>query len=79
MTKRAWRIESRTLAHIVRFETDAIAATDELMWVEPLDLPKQTLAPAVEEIVSRSFFGDEFYFEEFLVDKQSVAKAHGGS
>ena len=79
MTKRAWRIESRTLAHIVRFETDAIAATDELMWVEPLDLPKQILAPAVEEIVSRSFFGDEFYFEEFLVDKQSVAKAHGGS
>ncbi len=66
-TKHMLQIESRTLAHIVRFETDAIAASDTLQWVEPLDLPKLKLAPAVEEIVSRSFFGDEFFFEEFLV------------
>ncbi len=60
-------IESRTLAHIVRFETDAIAATDELMWAEPLDLAELKLAPAVEQIVTRSFFGDDFFFEEFQV------------
>lgn len=66
-TKHMLQIESRTLAHIVRFETDAIAASDTLQWVEPLNLPKLKLAPAVEEIVSRSFFGDEFFFEEFLV------------
>ena len=58
-------IESTTLAHIVRFETDAIRPTDTLQWVEPLDLLKLKLAPAVEQIVTRSFFGDEFFFEEF--------------
>jgi len=66
-TKHTLQIESRTLAHIVRFETDAIAASDTLQWVEPLNLPKLKLAPAVEEIVTRSFFGDEFFFEEFMV------------
>lgn len=60
-------IESATLAHIIRFETDSIRATDTLQWVEPLDLPKLKLAPAVEYIVTRSFFGDEFFFEEFTV------------
>jgi 8-oxo-dGTP pyrophosphatase MutT (NUDIX family) len=60
-------IESTTLAHIVRFETDAIAASDDLQWVEPLDLAKLKLAPAVEQIVTRSFFGDAFFFEEFSV------------
>ncbi len=58
-------IQTTTLAHIVRFETDAIAATDSLQWVEPLDLTKLRLAPAVEPIVTRSFFGDIFFFEEF--------------
>ena len=64
--KKADSIESTTLAHIVRFETDAIAATDTLMWVEPLDLLKLNLAPAVEQIITRSFFGDSFFFEEFI-------------
>lgn len=58
-------VESATLAHVVRFETDAIAATDDLQWVEPLELARLTLAPAVEQIVTRSFFGDDFFFEEF--------------
>ena len=58
-------IECTTLAHIIRFETDAIRASDDLQWVEPLDLSKLRLAPAVEAIVTRSFFGDDFFFEEF--------------
>lgn len=62
-------VEMRTLAHIVRFETDAIAASDDLQWVEPLDLPKLKLAPAVEQIVTRAFFGDTFFFEEFRMLK----------
>ncbi len=56
-----------TLVHVVRFETDAITATDDLQWVEPLDLAKLPLAPAVEDIVTRAFFGDAFFFEEFSV------------
>lgn len=62
-------IETRTLAHIVRFETDAIAAADNLQWVEPLDLATLKLAPAVEQIVARAFFGDTFFFEEFIVQQ----------
>jgi ADP-ribose pyrophosphatase YjhB (NUDIX family) len=59
-------VETRTLAHIVRFETDAIQANDNLQWIEPLNLPKLKLAPAVEQIVTRAFFGDTFFFEEFV-------------
>lgn len=54
-----------TLAHIVRFETDAIAVSDDLQWVEPLALSGLKLAPAVEQIVTRAFFNDEFFFDEF--------------
>lgn len=62
-----FHIETRTLVHVVRFETDAIQASENLQWVEPLDLPKLKLAPAVEQIVTRAFFGDDFFFEEFRV------------
>jgi ADP-ribose pyrophosphatase YjhB (NUDIX family) len=62
-------VESRTLVHIVRFETDAIQASDVLQWVEPLDLANLPLAPAVEQIVTRCFFGDEFFFEDFIVQQ----------
>lgn len=65
--RQIFHIATRTLAHIVRFETDAITATNDLQWVEPLDLPNLRLAPAVEQIVARAFFGDEFFFEELRV------------
>jgi len=60
-------IDSTTLAHIVRFETDDVEATDNLQWVKPLNLSTLVLAPAVEQIVARAFFGDTFFFEEFEV------------
>lgn len=66
---RAPIIESKTFVHIVRFETDAITASDTLEWVEPLDLAKRPLAPAVEQIVTRAFFGDDFFFEEFICSR----------
>lgn len=58
-------ILSSTLAHICRFETDDIKTDDTEQWVEPLDIKKYHLAPAVEEIITRSFFGDEHFIEEF--------------
>jgi 8-oxo-dGTP pyrophosphatase MutT (NUDIX family) len=61
-------VETRTLVHVVRFETDAIMASDDLQWVEPLDLAQHTLAPAVVDIVTRAFFDDQFFFEEFIVE-----------
>jgi len=68
-TKEVFQIETRTLAHVVRFESDTIEPTKQLQWVEPLDLPKLKLAPAVEQIVTRAFFGDQFFFEEFRVER----------
>ena len=61
-------ISSATFVHIFRFETDDIIETESLQWVQPLKLPRLKLAPAVEEIVARSFFGDEYFFAEFTQD-----------
>lgn len=57
-------ILSTTLAHIFRAETDDITPTDALAWVKPLALSQRPLAPAVEAIVTRSFFGDDHFFVE---------------
>ncbi len=64
-------ILSTTLAHICRAEVDDVSdipANDTIQWVEPLDLAALALAPAVEQIVTRAFFGDEFFFEEFSIE-----------
>jgi ADP-ribose pyrophosphatase YjhB (NUDIX family) len=61
-------IVSATFVHIFRFETDDIVETESLQWVQPLKLPRLNLAPAVEDIVARSFFGDEHFFAEFTLD-----------
>ena len=58
-------ILSTTLAHIFRFETDEVKENERLKWVEPLDLATLPLAPAVEQIVARAFFHDQFFFEEY--------------
>lgn len=59
-------IISTTLVHVCRFEADDVTMSENLQWVEPLDLSKLRLAPAVEQIVTRAFFGDNFFFEEFV-------------
>ncbi len=61
------QILTSTLAHIVRFETDDITETDMLKWFSPLEITKLRTAPAVNEIIARSFFGDAFFFEEFSI------------
>lgn len=67
-TKEVFQVDTRTLVHLVRFESDDIQLGENLQWVEPLDLAKLKLAPAVETIVARAFFGDDFFFEEFRVE-----------
>lgn len=58
-------ILSTTLVHIFRFETDDIVETESIKWVQPLKLLHLNLAPAVEDIMARSFFGDDHFFTEF--------------
>lgn len=58
-------ILSTTLVHVCRFETDELAPDETKMWVQPLVLSYYHLAPAVEQIITRSFFGDDHFFAEF--------------
>ena len=59
---------STTLVHVFRFETDVVQETEKLVWARPHKLGTFMLAPAVEEIMTRTFFKDNFFFEEFTVD-----------
>jgi ADP-ribose pyrophosphatase YjhB (NUDIX family) len=59
---------STTLAHIFRFNRDNIGVNENLIWARPHKLADYKLAPAMQEIVARSFFGDTFFFEEFEVE-----------
>lgn len=59
---------STTLAHVFRFYKDDIETNDSLIWARPHKLQDYALAPAVEEVMTRTFFKDPFYFEEFNVD-----------
>jgi len=61
-------IISTTMMHIFAFETDAVIETDHLMWARPHKLNTYELAPAVEQIVARTFFNDPYFFEEFEAD-----------
>jgi ADP-ribose pyrophosphatase YjhB (NUDIX family) len=58
---------STTLAHIFRFNRDDIKTSDTVAWARPHKLKQFRLAPAVEEIMTRGFFNDPFFFEEFEV------------
>lgn len=59
---------SATLMHISRFESDTIQNTGRLEWARPHKLSTYELAPAVEQIVARTFFNDPYFFEEFESD-----------
>ena len=59
---------STTLAHVFRFYKDDIEMNDALVWARPHKLSQYALAPAVEEVMTRTFFKDAFYFEEFTVE-----------
>jgi ADP-ribose pyrophosphatase YjhB (NUDIX family) len=56
---------SITFAHIFRFETDEPFSDGSTAWIDPIKLGRYRLAPAVEQIIARSFFGDECFFTEF--------------
>lgn len=57
-----------TLVHVFAFERDNIAESASIKWARPHKLQQLDLAPAVEQIVARTFFRDPFFFEEFTVN-----------
>ena len=61
-------ILTSSLAHIFRFNSDDIELKDANIWVRPHKLGQHRLAPAVEQIITRAFFNDPFFFEEYDVE-----------
>lgn len=66
--KRDGEVVMSTLAHVFRFESDEIAEGESLHWARPHKLHQYELAPAIEQIIARTFFRDPYFFEEFEVD-----------
>jgi ADP-ribose pyrophosphatase YjhB (NUDIX family) len=58
-------ILSTTTTHVFAFNSDAIETSDDIVWARPHRLHDYKLAPAVEAIMTRGFFNDPFFFEEF--------------
>lgn len=58
---------STTLMHIFRMRFEEKGEGDDFIWVRPHALHTYQLAPAVEQIVARTFFNDPYFFEEFLI------------
>ncbi|MDN5275088.1 MAG: hypothetical protein JWP06_989 [Candidatus Saccharibacteria bacterium] len=54
-----------TFVHVFRYEIDKTFSDDSIAWVDPIKLGRYDLAPAVEQVIARSFFGDEYFFAEF--------------
>lgn len=61
-------VVSLTLVHVFRWYYDDIVTNENLLWARPHKLSELSLAPAVADIMTRTFFKDPFYFEEFDVD-----------
>jgi 8-oxo-dGTP pyrophosphatase MutT (NUDIX family) len=58
-------ILSNTLVHVFRYEIDKLFSDDSIVWIDPIKLGRYNLAPGIDQIISRSFFGDEHFFAEF--------------
>lgn len=62
---------STTLAHIFTFNSDMIRESEDIRWARPHRLDEYELAPAVKEIIERTFFRDPYFFEEFRTEWQT--------
>ena len=68
---RVWhdgQILSSTLIHVFRLYHDMIETSETVQWARPHKLAGLDLAPAVEQIMARTFFRDAHFFEEFDAD-----------
>ena len=63
--RQADQIISSTLVHVFYVTDDEVTTHENLQWVRPHKLSRYDLAPAVEQVVARTFFRDPYFFEEF--------------
>lgn len=59
---------SSTLFHVFRAYSDEIVETESRMWARPHKLTQYGVMPGTEEIMTRTFFRDAMFFEEFTID-----------
>lgn len=60
-----------TLAHVFHGQTDEISEPNERWrWVSPRALDGLETSPAITQIISRTFFHDPYFFEEYDVQWQ---------
>ena len=57
-----------TLVHVFYGQVDEVPVAEHLRWIAPREISSLDTAPAVEQIVARTFFRDPYFFEEFSVD-----------
>lgn len=60
-----YQILISTLAHVFYAVVDDVATDERLKWVSLRRLLEYKLSPAVDKIIARTFFGDEYFFEEY--------------
>lgn len=56
---------SATLVHVYRYNSDEVVLKTGFTWVQPHKLGSLRLMPGIESIIARSFFHDDYFFEEF--------------
>lgn len=61
-------VKFSTLVHVFYGVTTEPIQHDQLQWVSPHTIPRLDVAPAVDEIIARTFFRDPYFFEEYTVD-----------
>lgn len=61
-------IQISELVHVFYGTTDQELETGHLKWISPHELTRLNAAPAIEQIVARTFFRDPYFFEEYTVD-----------
>ncbi len=57
-----------TLVHVFYGTTDDDITNDHLQWIPPHKIDTIGTAPAVDQVVARTFFRDPYFFEEYTVD-----------
>lgn len=62
------RVKISTLMHIFYGTLDEPLEDTSLHWISPHKVPQLDAAPAIKDIISRTYFRDPYFFEEFTID-----------
>lgn len=62
------KVTTSTLAHVFRHYIDEIEQTDDIKWMRPHKLGQVNLVPGTEDVMTRTFFRDPYFFEEYTVN-----------